>query len=198
MSVRLALPIALSGVALLGASSAQGVPAAGPGYVASFQISYDSPPFPDTRYHMTVSITGDVCSDPFENTGSSRERGQEARPHPRRPSARDVRDRESHQRDRRSLDRCERARDRPDRVHPAFQRWGDAHADTFVGDDGRHRERRRDAAAGDADRAAVAQCPGAAASAPLGQRCLGHGRRAPCSSTAGGTPRVAPFRTAPG
>jgi hypothetical protein len=53
---------------LLGASSAQGVPAAGPGYVASFQITYDSPPFPDTRYHMTVSITGDVCSDPFEDT----------------------------------------------------------------------------------------------------------------------------------
>jgi hypothetical protein len=64
---RLGTPLALSVAALLGASSAQGLPAAGPGYVASFQIAYDSPPFPDTRYHMTVSITGDVCGDPFDN-----------------------------------------------------------------------------------------------------------------------------------
>lgn len=68
MPWRLGLPIALSVAALLGASSAQGVAAAGPGYLASFQIAYDSPPFPDTRYHMTISITGDVCGDPFDNT----------------------------------------------------------------------------------------------------------------------------------
>jgi hypothetical protein len=65
---RLGIPLALSVAALLGASSAQGLLAAGPGYVASFQIAYDSPPFPDTRYHMTVSIAGDVCSDPFDDT----------------------------------------------------------------------------------------------------------------------------------
>jgi hypothetical protein len=64
---RLGIPVALFVAAFLGASSAQGLPAAGPGYVASFQIAYDSPPFPDTRYHMTVSITGDVCGDPFDN-----------------------------------------------------------------------------------------------------------------------------------
>ena len=55
-------------MALLGASSAQGMPAAGPGYVASFQISYDSPPFPDARYRVTASFTGDVCGDPFDDT----------------------------------------------------------------------------------------------------------------------------------
>jgi hypothetical protein len=65
---RLAAPIALSVVALLGASSAQGVPAAGPGHVASFQVSYDSPPFPDARYRVTASFSGDVCGDPFEGT----------------------------------------------------------------------------------------------------------------------------------
>ena len=43
------------------------MPAAGPGYVASFQIAYDSPPFPDTRYRVTVSFSGDVCGDPFDN-----------------------------------------------------------------------------------------------------------------------------------
>jgi hypothetical protein len=64
---RLVLPVALSAAALLGAGSAQGVPAAGPGYVASFQIAYDSPPFPDTRYRVTASLTGDVCGDPFDN-----------------------------------------------------------------------------------------------------------------------------------
>jgi hypothetical protein len=64
---RLGIPLALSVAALFGASSAEGLPAAGPGYVATFQITYDSPPFPDTRYHMTVSITGDVCGDPFDN-----------------------------------------------------------------------------------------------------------------------------------
>ncbi|HEU0305282.1 MAG TPA: hypothetical protein VFR32_11950 [Gaiellaceae bacterium] len=62
---RLALPIALSLAALLGAASAQGVPAAGPGYVASFQVMYDSPPFPETRYRMTVTFTGEVCGNPF-------------------------------------------------------------------------------------------------------------------------------------
>ena len=67
MRWRLGTPLALSVAALLGASSAQGLPAAGPGYVASFQFAYESPPFPDTRYHMTVSITGDVCGDPFDN-----------------------------------------------------------------------------------------------------------------------------------
>ena len=66
--LRLALPIALSAVALLGATSAQGVPAAGPGYVAGFQIAYDSPPFPETRYRVTVSFAGDVCGNPFDNT----------------------------------------------------------------------------------------------------------------------------------
>ena len=65
---RLAFPIVLSVAALLGASSAQGVPAAGPGYVAGFQIAYDSPPFPETRYRVTVSFAGDVCGDPFDNT----------------------------------------------------------------------------------------------------------------------------------
>jgi hypothetical protein len=62
------VPLALSFAALLGVSSAQGVPAAGPGYVASFQVAYDSPPFPDTRYRMTVSFVGDVCGNPFDNT----------------------------------------------------------------------------------------------------------------------------------
>jgi len=52
-------------VALLGASSAQGVPSAGPGYVASFQVSYDSPPFPETRYRLTVTLEGRVCGNPF-------------------------------------------------------------------------------------------------------------------------------------
>jgi hypothetical protein len=65
---RLAFPIVLSVAALLGATSAQGVPAAGPGYVAGFQIAYDSPPFPDTRYRVTVSFAGDVCGNPFDNT----------------------------------------------------------------------------------------------------------------------------------
>jgi hypothetical protein len=68
VSRRLGIPIALSVAALLCASSAQGAPAAGPGYVASFQITYDSPPFPDTRYRVTVSFAGDVCGDPFEET----------------------------------------------------------------------------------------------------------------------------------
>ena len=68
MSRRLGIPIALSVAALLLASSAQGVPAAGPGYVASFQIAYDSPPFPDARYRVTVSFSGDVCGEPFEST----------------------------------------------------------------------------------------------------------------------------------
>jgi hypothetical protein len=67
---RLGIPIVLSVAALLGASSAQGVPAAGPGYVASFQVAYDSPPFPDTRYRVTVSFVGEVCGDPFDDTWS--------------------------------------------------------------------------------------------------------------------------------
>lgn len=67
MRTRVGLPIALF-VTLLVASSAQGVPAAGPGHVAAFQIAYDSPPFPDTRYRVTVSFAGDVCGDPFDGT----------------------------------------------------------------------------------------------------------------------------------
>lgn len=39
---RLALPFALCLVALLAAASAQGVSSVGPGYVASFQIAYDT------------------------------------------------------------------------------------------------------------------------------------------------------------
>jgi hypothetical protein len=65
---RAAYTVVVCSLALLGASSAQGVSAAGPGYVAAFQIAYDSPPFPDTRYHVTVSFAGDVCGDPFEGT----------------------------------------------------------------------------------------------------------------------------------
>lgn len=66
--MRVAATIALSVVALLSAPSAHGVPAAGPGYVATFQVAYDSPPFPDTRYRVTISLSGDVCGDPFDNT----------------------------------------------------------------------------------------------------------------------------------
>jgi hypothetical protein len=65
---RIALPFALSVVALLCASSAQAVPAAGPGYVAAFQIAYDSPPFPETRYRVTVLFAGDVCGNAFDGT----------------------------------------------------------------------------------------------------------------------------------
>jgi hypothetical protein len=64
---RLGLPVVLVAAALL-APSAQGIPVAGPGYVATFQISYDSPPFPDTRYRVTVSFEGQVCRDPFTGT----------------------------------------------------------------------------------------------------------------------------------
>jgi hypothetical protein len=67
MTRRLGLLVAVVAGALL-APSAQGVPAAGPGYVAAFQISYDSPPFPDTRYRVTVSFVGDVCGNPFDGT----------------------------------------------------------------------------------------------------------------------------------
>jgi hypothetical protein len=57
-------------VTLLGASSAQGVPSVGPGYVASFEVSYDSPPFPDTRYRVTVSFAANVCGDPLNDLWS--------------------------------------------------------------------------------------------------------------------------------
>jgi hypothetical protein len=57
-------------VALLAAASAQGVQAVGPGYVASFEVAYDSPPFPETRYHVTVTLSGRVCGDPFDDTWS--------------------------------------------------------------------------------------------------------------------------------
>ncbi|MET0938301.1 MAG: hypothetical protein ABWY51_03655 [Gaiellaceae bacterium] len=66
MTLRSAIAVCTVVVALLGASSAQGVSGVGPGYVASFQIAYDSPPFPDARYRVTVSFTGDVCGDPFD------------------------------------------------------------------------------------------------------------------------------------
>lgn len=59
--------------ASLGAASAQSIPAAssaGPGYVATFQLAYDSPPFPDTRYRVTVTVSGEVCGDPFQNAWS--------------------------------------------------------------------------------------------------------------------------------
>jgi hypothetical protein len=61
-------PLVMLVAAALLAPSAQGVPEAGPGYVASFQVSYDSPPFPDTRYRVTILFSGDVCGDPFTNT----------------------------------------------------------------------------------------------------------------------------------
>ena len=57
-------------VTLLGASSARSgpaAPAAGPGYVASIQFSYDSPPSPDTRHRVTVELSGEVCGDPLDN-----------------------------------------------------------------------------------------------------------------------------------
>jgi hypothetical protein len=57
-------------VALAGAASAQSVPAAqsaGPGYVVTFHFAYDSPPFPDTRYRVTIELTGEVCGDPLQN-----------------------------------------------------------------------------------------------------------------------------------
>jgi hypothetical protein len=55
---------------LLGAASAQSIPAAssaGPGYVVTFQLAYDSPPFPDTRYRVTITVSGEVCGDPLQN-----------------------------------------------------------------------------------------------------------------------------------
>lgn len=64
---RVASLLTLAAAALI-ASSAQAVPAAGPGYVASFTVAYDSPPFPETRYRVTVALTGDVCRDPFTGT----------------------------------------------------------------------------------------------------------------------------------
>jgi hypothetical protein len=64
---RLGPIVAIVAAALL-APSAQGVQGAGPGYVASFQVTYDSPPFPETRYRVTVSLSGDVCGDPFRDT----------------------------------------------------------------------------------------------------------------------------------
>ena len=67
---RLVIPLGLSVAALLVASSAQGVPAVVPGYVASFQVAYDSPPFPDARYRVTASFTGSVCGDPLNDLWS--------------------------------------------------------------------------------------------------------------------------------
>lgn len=70
--MRLGVPIVLSIAALLGASSAQSqteAAAAGPGFVFSgLQVSYDSPPFPTTRYHVTTTLSGEVCGDPLTGT----------------------------------------------------------------------------------------------------------------------------------
>jgi hypothetical protein len=33
--------------------------------VATIQFSYDSPPFPDTRYRVTLTLSGEVCGDPL-------------------------------------------------------------------------------------------------------------------------------------
>jgi hypothetical protein len=68
--VRTSAPVLLAAciVAVVGAPSAQSVPAApsaGPGYVVAFEFAYDSPPFPDTRYRVTVEVTGEVCGDPL-------------------------------------------------------------------------------------------------------------------------------------
>ncbi len=57
-------------VALVGASTAlsgSAAPTTGPGYVASIQFSYDSPPSPDTRYRISVDLEGEVCGDAFDN-----------------------------------------------------------------------------------------------------------------------------------
>jgi hypothetical protein len=68
--VRGASTLAVCLVALLGASTAlsgSAAPAAGPGYVASIQFSYDSPPSPDTRHRVSVDLEGEVCGDAFDN-----------------------------------------------------------------------------------------------------------------------------------
>jgi hypothetical protein len=49
------------------ALSGSAAPTAGPGYVASIQFSYDSPPSPDTRHRITVDLEGEVCGDAFDN-----------------------------------------------------------------------------------------------------------------------------------
>ena len=159
---RLGLPIALSVVALLGASSAQGVPAAGPGYVASFQIAYDSPPFPDTRYRVTVSFAGDVCGDPFDGTWgfeATRTGGPSSPPPTLAPVTFAVENPVTVTGDR-WID-AERGRDRPHRLHPALQPGCDTDAHTVVAGDGRHRERRRHSDGRPDHRADVAECPAA-------------------------------------
>jgi len=70
VGTRCATALVICLVALLGASSARSEPAApalGPGYVVTIQFSYDSPPFPDTRYRVTAVLTGEVCGDPLTN-----------------------------------------------------------------------------------------------------------------------------------
>ena len=178
MPWRLALPIALSVVALLGASSAQGMPAAGPGYVASFQISYDSPPFPDARYRVTASFTADVCGDPFDDTWGfeATRTGGPSTPPPTLTPVTFAVENPDHC-DRGPLVRCERGRDRPDRFRTALQRGRDTDAHAFVANDGRHRERRRDAdgiAGHCADDRRVPR-GAAATTASRGQRGFGHG-----------------------
>ena len=174
--------------ALLGASSAQGVPAAGPGYVASFQIAYDSPPFPDTRYRVTVSFTGDVCGDPFDDPWgfeATRTGGPSTPPPTLSPVTFAAANPINVTGDR--LDRCERRRDRPDRLHPPLQRRAR-----------RRRSRRRGETTGDivnvvatptvvpVTARTIAECPAAQPPPPPLEHCLRARRRAPCSSTAGG------------
>ena len=147
MPWRLGIPIALSVAALLGASSAQGLPAAGPGYVASFQIAYDSPPFPDTRYHMTVSITGDVCGDPFDDTWlfEGTRTGGPSTPPPTLSPVTFAAANPINVTGDRWIDANGAEIARIEFIL-RFNAGRDADADTVVGDDGRHRERRRDAA----------------------------------------------------
>lgn len=63
------MAIAVFLLALLGAASAGGEGARvaeGPGWIFSgLQVSYESPPFPATRYPVTNTLSGEVCGDPL-------------------------------------------------------------------------------------------------------------------------------------
>ena len=70
MTARRTIAFIAGAAMLLVAASAKSVPAAqsaGPGYEVTFQLAYDSPPFPDTRHRVTIEVIGEVCGDPLQN-----------------------------------------------------------------------------------------------------------------------------------